>query len=100
MLSPLKTPKSGNLGLWVWKTGLGHTGSHKISEKIGEKLGKSGLFGADYGLSRVYVSRPSWSRLDQLLPHSQPWVGGALGTTPERAFFGLIGAFWANPPVC
>ena len=57
--------------------------------------GKSGLFGPDWSLFRVYRGLFGADR-DRFLHTSQPRVGGR--NSPERAFLGPIGAFWAKPP--
>ena len=75
------------------KRGLTNEGSsHKSSEKIGGEIGsgKSGLFGADWGLARACRSLFGASR-DQFLHTSQP--RGKSRHCPERARFCPIGAF-------
>ena len=78
-------------------------GAHKrglkprfFRENRGEILpGKSGLFGADWGLSKVCSGLFGADR-DQFLRPSQP--RGKSRNCPERALFGPIGAFRAKPP--
>ena len=57
--------------------------------------GKSGLFGPDWSLFRPYrgLFGADW---DRFLRTSQPRGGSK--NSPERAFLGPIGAFWAKPP--
>ena len=57
--------------------------------------GKSGLFGPDWSLFRAYrgLFGADW---DRFLRTSQPQGGNK--NSPERAFLGPIGAFWAKPP--
>ena len=57
--------------------------------------GKSGLFGPDWSLFRVYrgLFGADW---DRFLHALQPRGGSR--NSPERAFLGPIGAFWAKPP--
>ena len=78
-------------------------GAHKwglkpqiFRENRGEILpAKSGLFGANWDLFRAYRGLFGADR-DQFLRTPQP--RGKSRNCPERALFGLIGAFRAKPP--
>ena len=80
------------------------TGAHKrglkpqiFRENGGEILpGKSGLFGANWGLFRADRGLFGADR-DQFLRTPQP--RGKSRNCPERALFGLIGAFGPSPPL-
>ena len=79
------------------------TGAHKqglkpqiFRENRGKILpGKSGLFGPDWSLFRAYrgLFGADW---DRFLRTSQ--LRGGSRNSPEKAFLGPIGAFWAKPP--
>ena len=68
-----------------------------FSEKIGgnSPLGESGLFGADWGLSKVY--RGFFGAFSgPIPPHLTTTIKSR--KCPKKALFGPIGAFRAKPP--
>ena len=84
---------------WENRNGGSQTGAYKpqIKEKIGKEIipGKSGLFGANWGLSRA--NRGLFGgRLGPIPPHLTPT--GEKQKLPQKALLGPIGAFRAKPP--
>ena len=90
---PVRRLNFGKIQTGAYKRGL----KPQIFRENRAKIlpGKSGLFGPDWSLFRPYrgLFGADWDRFPCT---SQPRGGSK--NSPERAFLGPIGAFWAKPP--